>query len=614
MELSILLSIGLLLAWVGERIVESPTARGALTGLGVLLVVGATLVRFLRSRKQTGTQSVQSTLAALHGLAVLSLVFYALQSDLFTKLTSHSLESSSPKLAGVFAVLWPAVLLASLLPTLLIELSFAAMAKSPTLEDGRIREALFAGLGVAFTFIFAASVQYVASERDVKADFSYFRVAKPGESTRKLVASLDEPLEVTLFFPPGSDAAELVNGYFDDLKEGSSQLTVKRLDYALEPVKAKELGVTGNGTVVFRKGTKGKKENLFVGVETEKSKTQLRGLDSEVQKRILQVAKSKRTVYLTAGHGERTQDPLGGANQRATIELLWKVLQEQNFDVRQLSAAEGLGQEVPKDAAAVFIIGPTRAFSDPEASALESYGQRGGRLFFALDPEPGLSFEELLKPLGLTFVAQSLAQERGTANLKPPPSLADRINIGTRSFSSHPAVTSLGRANAAVLLVGAGGLEEAPQHSAELVIDLAMRSLPEAWNDGNHNFQFDADLKETKKAWGLLAAVTRRSPTNKSEEELRALVLSDSDAISDDVLQLLQGNGYLVIDGLKWLLGDEQLTGQTNTELDVPLTRTRQMDSAWFYGTTFLAPLAVVGLGFVARRRTKRSSKPEVKS
>ena len=142
MLLSIALAVGLLLTWIGERIVEAPGARAALTSLGALLVVGAFVLRFLRSRQPSGTATVQRTLAGLHALAVLALGLYALQSDLFTKATGHSLESSTPILAGCLAVLWPAMLAISLIPTLLIELSFAAMARSPKLEDGRIREAL----------------------------------------------------------------------------------------------------------------------------------------------------------------------------------------------------------------------------------------------------------------------------------------------------------------------------------------------------------------------------------------------------------------------------------------------------------------------------------------
>lgn len=612
MQLSILLAVGLVLAWIGERIVENPTARYGLTGVGAMLLVVAVVVRFLRANTRDGRERTHRTFALLHTATLLGFVFYFLQSDLFTKLSGASLTSSSPKLAGVLGVLWPALMAASLLPTLLMELSFASMAKAPKLEDGRINEALLSGLGLACAFIFAFSMQYVATERDVKGDFSYFRVAKAGEATKKLVASLDEPLEVFLFFPPASDAAEAVADYFKELEAVAPQLKVTRLDHALEPNKAKELGVSGNGIVLLKKG--GRKESLFIGIEVEKAKTQLRGLDAEVQKRMLQVAKARRTVYLTAGHGERTQDPTAGNDQRATIEILYKTLQDQNFDVRPLTTAEGLGQEIPKDAAAVFIIGPTRAFTEPEAAAIVDYEKRGGRLFIALDPEGALPFDELMKPLGLSFKPQNIAQERGNANVRPPPGPADRINIGTRTFSSHPVVSYLGRSNVPLLMLGAGPIEELPQHAAELTIDFAVRSLSDSFNDASGNFEFDQSLGETRKAYGVVAAVERRAPSNKNEEAMRVLVLGDSDAVADLVLNQLPGNQYLVIDGFKWLLGDEQLAGVTNTEVDVPLTRTRQMDSAWFYGTTFLAPLGVVAIGWFARRRTKKPASKETKS
>ena len=615
MNFSIVLSVGLALVWVGERIVESPTARGGFTGVGALLVLGATVARFLRGGDRR-SHVAQRPLARLHLAAVGALVLYAAQSDLYTKAFGASLESSSPKLAGVLAALWPALLAISLLPTLLVELSFAAVKKSPAIEQGRIREALYAGLGLAFTLIFAFSVQYVANERDAKVDFSYFRVTKPGDGTQKLVASLDEPLEVYLFFPPVSDVKDLVTEYFEDLRAKAPQLKVTSLDQALDPAKSRELGVSANGVVVVKKGQR--KETISVGLELEKSRAQLRALDGEVQKRVLQVGKARRTVYFTAGHGERTKDPLGVSDQRQTVRILHQLLQEQNFELRTLTTAEGLGQEVPKDAAAVFIVGPQRPFSDGEAGTLAAYEKRGGRLFIALDPEPKERFEELLKPLGLRLTPDRLAQERGIATVRPPPSLADRVNIATRTFSSHPSVTTLSRASATLLFLGAGGLEELSPRPAELAIDFAVRSLNEAWNDANENFQFDQAAKEAKKAWGLVAAVTRRASPTKADEEMRVLVLGDSDGLGDEVLPQLPANAALVQDGLKWLLGEEQLAGVTNTEVDVAPFRSRQQDTVWFYGTTFFAPVLVLGVGALARRRSKRADstpkKAEVQS
>lgn len=609
--LSLLLLTGLVAVWIGERIVDGELRTGFTAGGTVLMLVAIGL-RALRLNVAIAGQ-IEKTLLGLHGLSFLSVGLYVLQSDLWAKVTGQTLETDWPKLAGSIGALVPAVLLLSLAPTLLVELSYAAMAKAPVMEMGRIQEAANSGLGLGFVLIFAFSLQYVVSERDVKRDFSYFRTARPGEATRRLINSLDEPLEVYLFFPPASDVSTYVQAYFDELKEGSSMLRVQLLDQALEPVKAKDLGVNNNGTVVFKKA--GRKETLFLGTESEKSRTQLRGLDLDVQKRVLQIAKSKRTVYMTSGHGERTQDPLP-QEQRGNIDILWRTLQDQNFEVRTLSAAEGLGQDVPRDAAAVFVIGPTRPFSEPEANALVEYGKRGGKLFIAIDPEAGATFKELLEPLGLSFKPELLTDDKNFARTRAQASPSDRRNIGTRTYSSHPAVNYLSRSQQPVLLMGAGAVSELQTHPADLVIDMALRTQSTTWNDANNNFEHDPPA-EVRQASGLMAAVTRRATTNKVEDELRALVLGDSDVIADEVLPLLQGNQYLVVDGLKWLLGEEQLQGQTNSELDVPMTRTRKEDSLWFYGTTFLAPVSVLALGFVVRRRQSRPRKnqaQEVKS
>ncbi len=565
-------------------------------------VLALRLVR-MGQAKAADFKQVERSLLGLQALALGSVALYFWQSDAFAKLAGQTLESTSPKLAGVIAVLWPALLTMSQVPTLLVELAYAAMARAPKLETARVQEALFAGLGLAFALIFAFAVQYVVTERDTKRDFSYFRVAKPGDATKKLVQSFDEKVDVVLFYPPASDVAEFVQAYFEELQADAPMLTLTRLDYALEPLKSKEYGVTGNGTVVFKKGAR--KETLFTGSEVEKSRTQLRALDQETQKRLLQVGKAKRTVYLTAGHGERTQDSLGGADQRGTIEVLNRTLQDQNFEVKVLSSAEGLGADVPRDAAAVFVMGPQRAFTEPEAKTLEAYEKRGGKLFFALDPEAGLTFEELLKPLGLSFKPEVLANDAAYARLKANYSPSDRRNIGTRSYSSHPAVTSLSRYQAYVLLLGSGGLEELAAHEAGLQVDFAVRALPSTWNDINSNNEPDSP-PEVRKAYGLMAAVSKRGTSNKIEDELRVLVLGDSDGITDSVLGQVQGNQFLVVDGLKWLLGDESLQGSTNSEQDVAMTRTKEQDNVWFYGTTVHAPLAIIGVGMLARRRTKK--------
>lgn len=599
---ALVLGAGLLGLWLGERVVEAGTGRIVVSLLGVALVLGSTLWRLLRSRAATsGAGQVEKALLGLQVVVVAALAMYFAQSDALAKLDGATLAASSPRLSGALSALWPAVLAAAAFPIALMEVAYAAMAKAPTVEVARIRDAMLSGLGTAGLLTFAAAALYIATERDAKADFSYFRTTRPGEATLKLAQSLDDQVTAALFFPPANEVSEQVQTYFDDLKKDAPKLSVLLLDHALEPTRAKEFGVSGNGVVVLSKGAR--HESIYLGTDLEKAKSQLRGLDQDVQKHLLQIARSKKTIYLTSGHGERTQEQLNPSDQRAAIAMLYGELKAQNYELKNLSGAEGLGQEVPKDAAAVMVLGPTEQFQAPEAKALTEFGARGGKLFIALDPENGLNFDELLAPLGLKFFSVTLANDVSYARLTR--TLADRTIIGTTTYSSHPAVTTNGRSGFPVFFRGAGYLEELPTHPGELSIDFAVRADSATWNDANRNYQADVP-PEVRKSYGVVAAVTRRKVgSTRVEDELRALVVSDSDAIADEILGGAKGNGYMVIDGLKWLFGDEQLQGTVNQETDVAVTRTSTQDKVWFWSTIVLGPLGVLGAGRFLRRRTK---------
>lgn len=601
---SLIIGVGLVFLYIGERIVESSTSRAVMSGLGALVLLFALALRFTRSRAAAADRAmVEKWLLWLQLGGVASLLLYLVQSDLWAKIASETLSAHSPKLAGTLAVLWPALLAITACPILLMELAYASMEKAPKLELGRMREAMYSGLGLGFALVFALTLQYVASERDAKADFSYFRTSKPGDATKNLVASLDEPLKVALFFPPANDVAEEVKAYFDDLKTQSSKLEVEELDQPLEPIKSKEYGVSGNGTIVIAKG--GRKESLNVGTDLEKARTSLRGLDQDVQKKLLLVAKSKRTIYLTAGHGERSEDPLNTTDQRATISMLRNELKAQNYELKKLSAAEGLGSEVPKDAAAVLVLGPQTEFSAAEANALNEYEKKGGKVLIAVDPESGDEFKDLLSPLGLKFSPTVLANDSVYIRATHGPS--DRAILATSSYSSHPVASSVGRQGLPVVFYTSGSLDELPAHPADTVVDFTVRAHAQTWNDLNNNFNADTP-PEVRKAYGLVASVTRRAPSNKIEEELRAVVLADSDAVGDVVLSQVKSNQGLILDMLKWLLGEEKIMGLTNSENDVAIVRTRQQDMIWFYATIFLAPAVVILAGFFARRRRPKGA------
>jgi len=606
---------GMLLAFIGERIVGAGTAR-ALTGVGVLCIGAAIAVRAARAKRAGGDRGkAERMLIALYAIGAFSVALYLAQSDLSSTVLGKPLERDWPKLATSLAAIWPVIWIFSALPIIMGEFSYATVARSPRIEIARVRDAIWSGVGLAGAVVFAFALCYVGSERDKKVDLSYFRTAKPGESTRKIVQTMDQPIQVAMFFPPSNEVREEVAGYFDDLKKESKLLEVQSYDRDVDPAKAKDLGVTGNGIVVISRG--GHREQMAIGLELEGARSQLRNLDRDVQTRLLKVARPARNVYFVSGHGERTFDPVGDTDKRATVRDMRELFQQQGYTVRQLGAAEGLASDVPADAAMVVIVGPTKPLLPEEAASLQRYFEKGGRLFIALDPESG-DAHELLGTLGVKYVTTVLCNDLAIA--RKTNQITDRQNIVTATFSSHPSVTTLGRygGRAPLIMIGAGHFEEQKDKPKDRIIDVTVRSHPATWNDLNGNFQFDAPA-EQRKTYELAMAITRKGKAagkdakDKSDEG-RIILVGDSDFVSDGVIGAY-GNPLFVLDGAKWLVGDEGITGEVTNENDVPIVHTKKQDQVWFYGSSFLAPALVLGIGFLVNgRRRGRAVRKERQS
>jgi hypothetical protein len=536
----------------------------------------------------------------MYALGLLAVALYFVQSDVPALRGGKLLEATWPKLATALGAIWPVLWCAAAFAILPMELAYAPMSRAPLVEIGRVRAAQFSGLGLAFILTFAFSLSYAASERDKKVDLAYFRTTRPGESTRKIVRSLDQPLTVAIFFPNGNEVREEVDNYFGDLARESGNLKVEHYDFDIDPAKAKDLGVSANGIIVFARA--GHKEQLGLQLQLESSRPGLKTLDKEVQQRLLNVVKPSRVTLFTQGHGERTFDPTGDTDRRPGVRDLRGALEDQGHSVRDLGPAEGLATDVPKDATLVMVLGPTKPFAAEEIGALQRFLARGGRLFLALDPDGGVDLHELLDPMGIKVTMRTLANDQVYARRTHQD--ADRANLVAGLYSSHPSVSTLSRQGmrAPVVLPGAMAIETLRDRTAaqkEYTIDFTVHAHFATFPDMNGNFQQDPG--EERKAWELAAAISNK----KDKTEQRVFLVGDSDFLTDQAVRFA-GNGLLVLDPVRWLIGEESFAGQISTEVDIPITHTRKQDVAWFYSSIFAVPGLVLGLGaFVTRRRRR---------
>ncbi|MDY0061357.1 MAG: hypothetical protein RBU45_16230 [Myxococcota bacterium] len=606
---------GSLLVYLGQRVVAGGTARPVLTvgGLLLLLLALGLRARGLRSSRGPARLAERVLLAATGGGTLAALLGVAA--------TGSALAAWGPadevlrtRLEVVLQVAWVILWVVSAAVLLFVERAYGPMRRVGRAERGRVLDALRAGSEVSLAAALLVVLNYLATVHDPVADLSYFRTARPGEATRKLVGSLVEPVDALLFFPAVNEVSEQVLGYLRPLQSFSPQLRVRRVDRLLSPAEAQRFEVRSDGTLVLARGPRF--EKLLLGEELAPARSKLRKLDGEFQQRLLRVLQAERTAYLVTGHRERgSEDREQG--KVPGIRVLREILEVVGYRVEELGLAQGLGSGVPADAGLVVLLGPREELLPEEVATLTTWFRTGGRLLLALDPEGGAAHASLLAAFGLRFDPTPLVADQNFLRQRYSP--ADGLNLVTDRLSGHAAVASFGRLaqRAAVILPGAGSLQRHGAPSEALRVDLPVTSLPEVWKDLDGSFTLSGSERRGEHA--LLAAVVHQpaepaapppgaapgtAASAPAAPEGRAAVLADADGLTDAVMGN-PGNQLLAADLLRWLGGQEAFAGLIESEQDVPVQHTRRGNAAWFYGTVFLPPALVLGLGLLISRRRR---------
>lgn len=569
-----LYAFGMALVFLGERVLSGlERGSGAATALGVLCVIAATALRFSPRFKTGGERkSIESLLAVLSLTGLLALALYFATTDSgASKLGFEQLAATKKEhVLGVLRVLWIALVAVSLLPMLFAETALGPMRHAERPESRRVRAAASAGLSLVLAAIYCALLVYAAGGVPWKADYSYFKTSRPSEPTRKIAASLAEPVKVVAFFPDVNEVRNEVASYLRELAVGMPKLQVQITDRLLAPKLAKELRATQDGVIIFARGSV--TYTVSLGTNLDDARPKLKTLDRDVKEQLLKLARAHLTAYLTVGHGELNEGGKGQQDPAHSMSIARTLLQRQNLTLKDLGLAQGLGTDVPDDADVVLILGPADPFSPEEIAALQRYADRGGHLFIALDPDANGS---QLTTAGTTpsptsapsASASTVTATPAPASSSPPkkpapadkadkadktkadktssetpaepappgpaalaavaqltysPTLigndfkhvqmaynkSDQLRLITNNFSSHASVSTLSRnsTNAVVVLFGTGSLDRGASATAK--IDFTVKAPTSSWPDRNKNFVQDKDTEKTN-TFNLAAAVSK---------------------------------------------------------------------------------------------------------
>ena len=284
-------------------------------------------------------------------------------------------------------------------------LGLVALAVSMAISYRQVRSTLISRRGkygtitivmtVAFVGILAV-VNFLAIENTARLDMTATKQFSLAPRTIQILNDLPEDVEAIAFFSEdprleavqGPIRAQADNLMHEFQVRSGGKFTYRFADPDLEPALANKYQIRGLGTVALEGLSTQRTYLVNLPLQEPDFVTGLLILSGEEQK----------PVYFITGHGEKSIDQLPEDNP-AGFALAASALQDELYAVTPISLFTA--ENIPQDAAAVIIAGPTKDLQEGEADLLDQFLRQGGRLVVMLDPETPQSWRDFLKRWGV---------------------------------------------------------------------------------------------------------------------------------------------------------------------------------------------------------------------
>lgn len=410
--------------------------------------------------------------------------------------------------------------------------------------------ALLVGLGIV------VAVNYLGVRQNKRWDFTANQVYSLSDQTIKILRGLDAPIKITVF-----DKADDLDRFRDRLESYTyytDKLSVEYVDADKDPARAKAAEITAYGTLVIQ--YQDRVERISNSDE------------QDITNALIKVTTGQqRKVYFTQGHGEKDT----ASSDRLGYAAVVNALSRDNYSVDKFVLAQQ--GEVPADATAVIVAGPTTDFLQPEIDALKKYVARGGKVMFMVDPPVGPDASELpnivafLKEWGINVGADVVVDASGIGRIV---GTNESMPVAAPPYPPHPITDRFSVMTAFPLARSVRPIEGGTAgHTAQPFI----QTSPQSWAEtdlkalaSGGQVQFDADKGDTQGPVPLAAAAsapateapaplpTNSSPSEPAKPESRVAAIGDSDFAANSVVGF-QGNRDLFVNAVNWLAQQENL-------------------------------------------------------
>lgn len=381
---------------------------------------------------------------------------------------------------------------------------------------------------------------FLANRYHHKWDASEAGVHSISHQTEKLLEALEPDVEIVAFYAKLDQAN--ARALLDRYQYASPKVKVEYADPNARPDLIEKLGITpekiGEGLLYVKIGEE--------SVQLEKPD------EEKLTNAIVKLTRqSSKKVYFVSGHGERPA--IGkGADDKEGFARAAEALRNENYQVEELNLETKA--DVPDDADAVIVPGPTRPLRPGDADKLDRYLARGGAVLAMLDPRAQTDLIDQVAKWGVIVeddaIVDRLQSIFGQA-MSPlaVPSPSHEITRDIKEVTVFPMARSVTAAE------GAG-------------FELLVTSSENSWGERNLDQLFAdgvAELGDDDRKGPVPIGVAGK-PTAQAQppapaegkappRDPRLVVFGDSDFASNQALEAYH-NRDLFVNSVNWLIGD----------------------------------------------------------
>lgn len=449
---------------------------------------------------------------------------------------------------------------------------------------------------------------FLAARHPVRFDVSEAGVHTLAPQTQDLLEGLEETVTVTAFF--SASEAPPIRDLLDRYAYASDRIELRFVDPNAAPGLVDQLGLS---TEELAQGV------VRLSLESGESTTISKFSEPDITNALLKLVKSTgKKIYFVEGHNERAteaalDDESRWASSPDSYGRAAQALENETYEVATLLLATR--GEIPDDAAAVVIAGPTRPFLANEIAALQAHVEGGGSLFVAIDPRAQTNLYDLLETWGIALGDDVIVDQQLAVFGQATTPIAGEYD------GTHP-ITSLLREPTLFPLVRSVELDDTAVDDYSVLVrtgrdSWAERDLDGWQRAGEARYEAEEDLLGPVPI--AVAGEPRKSAEDRDDAEGgpaavpdsagRVVVFGDSDFATNEYIDALR-NRDLFVNAVNWLAGDvEQIAVRPN----VSRASTFQMTQAEFRTiqtlSLFLLPEAIAVFGVVTwwlRRKAPR--------